>query len=124
MLAAIDRNHLAVWLVLVSSVVTGYLTMRVRACMRERSGHGWRATIVALSDGDSLGILGCVAAMLITLAATLSRSGFTALAASAVASLWEAPLRTPANLLLAAILAALAVRPARGTAPAEEPPPA
>ncbi len=271
----IDRNHLAVWLVLVISVVTGYLTMRVRAYMSERSGHGWRATIVALSDGDSLGILGCVAAMLITLAATLSRSGFAALAASAaigmmlasrdrrrglwagtaavvvllamaawlnaeglvqrvqgtidaspigrlaiwretlhiirdfpiagtgagtfadamfvyqrignevlfnhahneylqllteggvilliaalagcvlltraarrqlavdhgphryirigacaglaasaVASLWEVPLRTPANLLLAAILAALAVRPARGTAPAEEPPPA
>jgi O-antigen ligase len=78
----VDRNQLATWLVLTVSVVTGYLVMRVRMHLDARAAHGWRASLVALSDGDSLGILGCLAAMLITLAATLSRSGFVALIAS------------------------------------------
>jgi O-antigen ligase len=37
-----------------------------------------------LSDGGALATLGCLAAMLVTLAATLSRSGFVALVAAAV----------------------------------------
>jgi O-antigen ligase len=40
--------------------------------------------LVALSDGGSLAMLGCLAAMLLTLAATLSRSGFVALVAAVV----------------------------------------
>jgi O-antigen ligase len=78
----VDRNQLATWLVLTISVVTGYLVMRVRTYMDARAARGWRASIVALSDGDSPGILGSLGAMLITLAATLSRSGFVALIAS------------------------------------------
>jgi O-antigen ligase len=78
----VDRNQLATWLVLTISVVTGYLVMRVRTHMDARAARGWRASIVALSDGDGLGVLGCLGAMLITLASTLSRSGFVALIAS------------------------------------------
>jgi O-antigen ligase len=79
----VDRNQLATWLVLAISVVAGYLVMRTRAHMDARVAHGWRASIVALSDGEAIAILGCLGAMLITLAATLSRSGLIALVVSA-----------------------------------------
>ena len=79
----VDRNDLASWLVLTISVVTGYLVWRTRVHMDARAVHGWRASIVALSDGEAIGILGCLCAMLITLAATLSRSGFIAMVVSA-----------------------------------------
>ena len=79
----VDRNHLATWLVLTISVVAGYLVMRTRVHMDARSAHGGRASIVAISDGEAIGTLGCLVAMLITLAATLSRSGFIALVMSA-----------------------------------------
>jgi O-antigen ligase len=80
----VDRNQLATWLVLTISVVAGYLVMRVRAHMTDRMRHGAHAVIVALSDGGAVAMLGCLTAMLIALAATLSRSGFVALIAAAV----------------------------------------
>ena len=80
----VDRNQLATWLVLTISVVAGYLVMRVRAHMTDRMRHGAHAVIVALSDGGAVAMLGCLMAMLIALAATLSRSGFVALIAAAV----------------------------------------
>ena len=80
----VDRNQLATWLVLAISLVAGYLAMHVRAHMTDRMRHGSHPVLVALSDGDALATLGCLAAMLITLAATLSRSGFVALVAAAV----------------------------------------
>ena len=80
----IDRNHLATWLVLAISVAGGYLAMRATTYMQDRGTQGWRATATALFDGDSIGLSGCLAAMMITVAATLSRSGFMALVASAI----------------------------------------
>jgi O-antigen ligase len=80
----VDRNQLATWLVLTIAVVTGYLAMRVRAHMDERVRDGWHAGLVALSDGGSLAMAGCLSAMLVTLATTLSRSGLLALVAAAV----------------------------------------
>lgn len=79
----VDRNQLATWLVLTISLVTGYLVTRVSVHKEERAARGWRASLVAMLQGDSLGLIGCVGAMLITLAATLSRSGFVAIVASA-----------------------------------------
>src|SRR5258705_36407 len=78
----VDRNQLATWLVLAISLVAGYLAMHVRAHMTDRLRQGSRAGLVALSDGGSIGTLGCLAAMLVTLAAPLSRSGFVALVAA------------------------------------------
>lgn len=80
----VDRNQLATWLVLTMTVVAGYLAMRVSAHMADRMRHGSRAALVALFDGSALAIAGCLAAMLITLAATLSRSGLIAIVASAI----------------------------------------
>jgi O-antigen ligase len=80
----VDRNQLATWLVLAICLVAGYLVMHVRAHMGDRLREGAHATLVALSGGGALAALGCLAAMLITLAATLSRSGFVALVAAAV----------------------------------------
>src|SRR5439155_12770270 len=80
----VDRNQLATWLVLTISVVAGYLVMRVRAHMTDRMRQGAHAVVVALSDGGAFAMLGCLMAMLIALAATLSRSGFVALIAAAV----------------------------------------
>jgi O-antigen ligase len=80
----VDRNQLATWLVLAISLVAGYLAMHVRAHMTDRLRQGSHAVLVALSDGGSLAALGCLGAMLITLAATLSRSGLVALVAAVV----------------------------------------
>jgi len=52
--------------------------------MTDRLRRGSRAALLAVSDGGALAMLGCLAAMLLTLAATLSRSGFVALVAAAV----------------------------------------
>ena len=80
----IDRNHLATWLVLAISVVGGYMAMRATTHMQDRGAQGARRIANALFDRDSVGLVGCFAAMLITVAATLSRSGFVALMASAI----------------------------------------
>ncbi|PYR67711.1 MAG: hypothetical protein DMF88_11985 [Acidobacteria bacterium] len=80
----VDRNQLATWLVLVICMVGGYLAMHVRAHMSERLRQGTHATLVALSDAPALTALVCLGAMLLTLAATLSRSGFIALVAASV----------------------------------------
>ena len=80
----VDRNQLATWLVLVICVVGGYLAMHVRAHMGERLRQGTHATLVALSDAPALFALVSLGAMLLTLAATLSRSGFIALVAATV----------------------------------------
>ena len=79
----VNRDHLATWLVLVIAFVAGYLTMHVRAHMKARLRDGTHAALVGLSDGTSLVVLGAIGAMLLTLAATLSRSGFIALIAAA-----------------------------------------
>jgi O-antigen ligase len=81
----VNRDHLATWLVLAIGLVTGYLTMHVRAHMTARMRQGTHATLVALSDAWALVVLGSLAAMLVTLAATLSRSGFIALVTAAIA---------------------------------------
>jgi len=80
----VNRDHLATWLVLAISLVTGYLMMHVRAHMTARMRQGTHATLIALSDAGALVVLGSIGAMLLTLAATLSRSGFVALVAAAV----------------------------------------
>ena len=107
----VDRNQLATWLVLTISVVAGYLVMRTRGHMHARAVHGWRASIVALSDGEAIGILGCLGAMLITLAATQSRSGFIALVVSATvgATLAHGDRRQGLRLGAAAAVGVLAV---------------
>lgn len=80
----VNRDHLATWLVLAISLVAGYLTMHVSAHAIGRTRQGPHATLLALSGAPALVALGSVAAMLVTLAATLSRSGFIALVAAVV----------------------------------------
>ena len=80
----VDRNHLATWLVMTITVVAGYCVMHVSAHMTSRARTGARAVAVAMSDGDSLFVAGCLGAMLMTLAATTSRSGAIALVVSAM----------------------------------------
>ena len=86
----VNRDHLATWLVLVITFVAGYLTMHVRAHMNARLREGTHAALIGLSDGTSLVVLGAIGAMLLTLAATLSRSGFVALITAAAVGGWLA----------------------------------
>ena len=51
--------------------------------MTARLRQGTHAALVGLADGTSLVVLGAIGTMLLTLAATLSRSGFIALIAAA-----------------------------------------
>src|SRR5258706_3998248 len=105
----IDRNHLATWLVLAISAVGGYLAMRASAYMHDRGTHGWRATATALFDGDSIGLAGCLGAMMITIGATLSRSGFVALVASAVVAAILAGVNRRRGFSMAAVAAVIVV---------------
>jgi O-antigen ligase len=87
----VDRNQLATWLVLAIVAVGGYVVMHVRVHMHERVRRDGRAALLALSDAAAVSVVGCMAAMLITLAATLSRSGLIALVAAVAigSSLWS-----------------------------------
>jgi O-antigen ligase len=80
----IDRNHLATWLVLGISAVSGYLAMHVQAHLAERLRHGRRAVLMALFEPVAVLTLASLGVMLTTLAATLSRSGFIALMTAAL----------------------------------------
>jgi O-antigen ligase len=81
----VDRNQLAMWLILTICLVVGYLTMHVHARIPVRERHDVRAVLVALSGAGDLVLCGCVAVMVLTLAATLSRSGFVGLVGAALA---------------------------------------
>jgi O-antigen ligase len=110
----VNRDHLATWLVLAICLVAGYLTMHIRAHMGDRLREGMHATLVALSDSSALLVLGALATMLLTLAATLSRSGLIALVAAAVVATSLSPQRNHARRIwigaatAAALLAAAA----------------
>jgi O-antigen ligase len=79
----VNRDHFATWLVLAISFTAGYLAMHVRAHLNARLRQGVHAAVVGLSDATSLLVFASITVMLLTLAATLSRSGFVALTAAA-----------------------------------------
>jgi O-antigen ligase len=84
----VDRNQLAMWLILAISLVVGYLAMHVHARMTDRTRWDLHTVVIALSDSGALAICACVAVMVLTLAATLSRSGFVGLVGAALAGAW------------------------------------
>jgi O-antigen ligase len=86
----VDRNQLAMWLVLAISLVAGCLAMHVHARTNNRITGERRTVIAILSDRDALVMCACVAVMVLTLAATLSRSGFIALVAAGACGAWLA----------------------------------
>jgi len=86
----VDRNQLAMWLILAISLVVGYLVMHVHARTTDRPRRDLHTVIGALSEGRALGICACVAVMVLTLAATLSRSGFVGLVSAGLAGAWLA----------------------------------
>jgi O-antigen ligase len=86
----VDRNPLAMWLILAMSLVVGYLAMHVHARMTDRYRRDLHAVVGALSDRGALVICACVGVMVLTLAATLSRSGFVGLVGAGLAGTWLA----------------------------------
>jgi O-antigen ligase len=80
----VDRNQLAMWLILTISLVVGYLAMYVHARMRDDVRRDFRGVLITLSDAGLLTMCGFVAVMVLTLAATLSRSGFVGLIGAAL----------------------------------------
>jgi len=86
----VDRNQLAMWLILAISLVGGYLAMHVHARITTRTRQDLRTTIVVLSERGALVMCTCMAAMVLTLAATLSRSGFVGLVGAGATSAWLA----------------------------------
>jgi len=86
----VDRNQLAMWLILAISLVAGYLAMHVHARATNRPRLDVHAAIVILSERGALAICACVAVMVLTLAATLSRSGFVGLVSAGLAGAWLA----------------------------------
>jgi len=81
----VDRNQLAMWLILAISLVVGYLAMHVHARMTDRTRPDLHTVVVALFERGALVICACVAVMVLTLAATLSRSGFVGLVGAGLA---------------------------------------
>jgi O-antigen ligase len=86
----VDRNQLAMWLILAISLVVGYLAMHVHARTTDGPRRDLQSVVGALSDGGALGICACVAVMVLTLAATLSRSGFVGLVSAGLVGAWLA----------------------------------
>jgi O-antigen ligase len=84
----VDRNQLAMWLVLAISLVAGYLAMHVHARTNNRITRDRHTVIAIVSDRDALVMSACVAVMVLTLAATLSRSGFVALVGAGACGAW------------------------------------
>jgi O-antigen ligase len=85
----VDRNQLAMWLILAIALVVGYLAMHVHA----RTNHmrrDLRTVIGILSERTALVMCACVAVMVLTLAATLSRSGFVGLVTAGAVGVWLA----------------------------------
>ena len=86
----VDRNQLAMWLILAISLIAGYLAMHVHARTTDRTRLDLHTAIVILSERGALVICACVAVMVLTLAATLSRSGFVGLVGAGAAGAWLA----------------------------------
>jgi O-antigen ligase len=101
----VDRNQLAMWLILAISLVVGYLAMHVHARMTDRTRPDLHAVVVALSERGALVICACVAVMVLTLAATLSRSGFVGLVGAGLAGAWLARADRKRVLLMGAAAA-------------------
>jgi O-antigen ligase len=80
----VDRNQLATWLVLAMSVVAGSMMMHVARHTRERGRRDVRGAILSLADGLGVILSGCLFVMLLTIVATLSRSGLIALLAAVI----------------------------------------
>ena len=72
----VDRNQLAMWLILAISLVVGYLAMHVHARKHDGMRSDLREVLAAFSDAAPLTVCASVGVMMLTLAATLSRSGF------------------------------------------------
>ena len=81
----VDRNQLAMWLILAICLVAGFLTMHVHARLTDRTRRDLHTALVALSDTGMLVVCGCAAVMVLTLSATLSRSGFVGLVGATLA---------------------------------------
>jgi len=86
----VDRNQLAMWLILAISLVVGYVAMHVHARMPGRPRLDLHTVMVVVSDRGVLMMCACVAVMVLTLAATLSRSGFVGLVGAGAAGAWLA----------------------------------
>jgi len=86
----VDRNQLAMWLILAISLAVGYLAMHLQARATDRTRHDLHGSVVILSERSAFTICACVAVMVLTLAATLSRSGFVGLVAAGAAGAWLA----------------------------------
>jgi O-antigen ligase len=86
----VDRNQLAMWLVLAISLVAGYLTMHVHARTTNRTRRDLHTVTAIVFDRDALLMCACVAMMVLTLAATLSRSGFIGLVGAGACGAWLA----------------------------------
>ncbi len=86
----VDRNQLAMWLILAITLVVGYLAMHVHARMTDRARRDLHTVVVGLSDRGALVPFACMAVMVLTLAATLSRSGFVGLVGAGLVGAWMA----------------------------------
>ena len=109
----LNRNHFATWLVMAGALTTGYL-------VAHRRTHQGRHTSIRLAvrdwlaDGSGLMLAGAVAAMLVGLAASLSRAAILGAGCALVMALWIARRRgagrgVQAGAALLAVLLAAAV---------------
>jgi len=104
----VNRNHLATWLLMASALAAGYLAAHARS-------HGARAASMRLrfrdwlADGSGLILAGALVAMLLGIAATLSRAAILGAAAALAAGvlLPRVHTRTRTTRMAAAAVAVL-----------------
>jgi len=92
----VNRNHLATWLVMGGALTAGYLVAHVRS---HHVAHSSRRLVVRdwLADGNRLILVGSLAAMLLALAATLSRAAIFGATAALAFAIWFSRRRGPAG---------------------------
>jgi putative inorganic carbon (HCO3(-)) transporter len=80
----VNRNHFATWLLMAGGLTAGYLVTHLRAHGFERHRSTRLLARDLLANGSALLLVGCTAAMLLALVASLSRAALLGLAAGAV----------------------------------------
>ncbi len=79
----VDRNSFATWVLLAIPLCAGYLVAHTTVHRRSSlPGARWTANLAEALDGRAIWLAASVALMLVALAATLSRSGLSSLAAA------------------------------------------
>jgi len=85
----VDRNHFATWVVLAAPLCLGYLAAHTAAHRHDPPPQAsWRRRVALAFDGRAIWLTASVAAMIVALVVSLSRSGMLGLSVALLVGAW------------------------------------